>query len=80
MPKKTTERTRDGAARETAPPGAAPRDAVLPLPRPFRLHYGGELEEPRIAFRVVGPENAPLIAVLGGISAHRIVSDRKSVV
>jgi homoserine O-acetyltransferase len=69
VPKKTAERTRDGAARETAP-----RDAVLPLPRPFPLHYGDELADPRIAFRVVGPENAPLIAVLGGISAHRIVS------
>jgi homoserine O-acetyltransferase len=84
VPKKTADKSRDGAARETAPAGAAPgegisssvapRDVVLPLPQPFRLHYGDELEKARVAFRVIGPEGAPLIAVLGGISAHRIVS------
>ena len=30
----------------------------------------------RIAYRVVGPEEAPVIAVLGGISAHRMCAVR----
>jgi len=56
--------------------GAEPsvREAVLPLPRPWRLHHGDELADAHIAFRLVGPEEAPVIAVLGGISAHRVVS------
>lgn len=43
---------------------------VLPLPEPFRLESGQELPGGRIAWQCVGPENAPLIVVLGGISAH----------
>jgi homoserine O-acetyltransferase/O-succinyltransferase len=55
--------------------GALPvNDAVLPLPHPWRLHHGDELEHARVAFRLTGPEGAPVIAVLGGISAHRKVS------
>ncbi len=55
-------------------PGNAPvRDAVLELPRPWRLHYGDELARAHIAYRLIGPEGAPVIAVLGGISAHRVV-------
>src|SRR6266404_2121647 len=41
---------------------------------PFRLHYGDALPDAKVAFRLVGPEDAPVIAVLGGISAHRIVA------
>jgi homoserine O-acetyltransferase/O-succinyltransferase len=66
-----------GAGREAAAralEGAPARDEVLSLPKPFRLHHGGELHDAHIAFRVVGPKDAPLVAVLGGISAHRIVS------
>jgi len=50
-------------------------DETLTLPAGFALHYGDLLPEPKVAFRLTGPENAPLIVVLGGISAHRIVSD-----
>jgi homoserine O-acetyltransferase len=49
-------------------------DDTLRLPVPFTLHYGDALPDPRVAFRLAGPEGAPVIAVLGGISAHRIVS------
>jgi len=49
------------------------RDFTLPLPSPWRLHYGDELANARIGFRVTGPEDAPVVAVMGGISAHRIV-------
>jgi homoserine O-acetyltransferase/O-succinyltransferase len=50
-----------------------PREGVVQLPNPWRMHYGDELANPCVAFRIVGPEDAPVIAVLGGISAHRIV-------
>ena len=50
------------------------RDEVLALPAPWRLHYGDELADARIAFRLVGPADAPVVAVLGGISAHRVVN------
>lgn len=52
--------------------GAAPiRDSCIDLPAPWRLHYGDALPDPRVAFRLVGPAEAPVVAVLGGISAHR---------
>lgn len=52
--------------------GSAPDiDHVLNLPEPWRLHYGDLLRQPRVAFRMVGPKDAPVVAVLGGISAHR---------
>ena len=53
--------------RETAPD----IDDVLNLPEPWQLHYGDLLRDPRVAFRMVGPVGAPVVAVLGGISAHR---------
>ncbi|HUE09673.1 MAG TPA: homoserine O-succinyltransferase [Steroidobacteraceae bacterium] len=56
------------------PTGEPPlQDAVLELPSPWRLHHGDELADARIAFRLIGPKDAPVVAVLGGISAHRIV-------
>jgi len=51
-----------------------PIDQTLTLPVPFKLHYGDVLPDAKIAYRLIGPENAPVIAVLGGISAHRIVA------
>jgi homoserine O-acetyltransferase len=57
---------------------AAPAvDAVLDLPAPWRTHYGDALPEPRVAFRLVGPRGAPVVAVLGGISAHRTLVGRE---
>ena len=50
------------------------QEEILALPAPWGLHYGDELPDAHIAFRLVGPAQAPLVAVLGGISAHRIVS------
>ena len=51
-------------------------DQTLRLPQPFTLHYGDVLPDAKVAFRLVGPDDAPVIAVLGGISAHRIVGGR----
>jgi homoserine O-acetyltransferase len=48
-------------------------DDVLQLPEPWRLHHGDLLREPRVAFRLVGPQDAPVVAVVGGISAHRFL-------
>jgi homoserine O-acetyltransferase/O-succinyltransferase len=53
---------------------AIERDETLRLPPPFKLHYGDVLPDARVAFRLVGPGAAPVIAVLGGISAHRNVA------
>ncbi len=48
-------------------------DDTLTLPAPWRLHYGDHLQAPCIAYRLLGPKDAPVVAVLGGISAHRVV-------
>jgi homoserine O-acetyltransferase len=48
-------------------------DETLSL-RPFDLHYGDSLPDARIAFRLAGNPSGPVVAVLGGISAHRVVS------
>ncbi len=50
-------------------------DETIRLPQPCRLHYGDVLADAKVAFRLVGREDAPVIAVLGGISAHRVVGD-----
>jgi homoserine O-acetyltransferase/O-succinyltransferase len=42
--------------------------------KPFALHHGDSLPEPKIAFRLIGNQQGPVIAVLGGISAHRIIA------
>jgi homoserine O-acetyltransferase/O-succinyltransferase len=50
-----------------------PIDETLRL-KPFALHYKDALADAKIAFRLVGNEAGPVVAVLGGISAHRIVA------
>ena len=45
------------------------------LPFGWALHYGDSLPDARIAFRLVGAAGRPVVAVLGGISAHRIVEN-----
>lgn len=44
---------------------------IAPLPRNLPLEHGGSLESGHVAFEVQGPEGAPVVVVLGGISAHR---------
>jgi homoserine O-acetyltransferase len=41
---------------------------------PFELHYGDPFPDARMSFRLVGNETGPVVAVLGGISAHRVVT------
>ena len=40
----------------------------------FRLHHGDVLQDAHLAYRLVGPVGAPVVAVMGGISSHRFVS------
>lgn len=47
------------------------REGILEVPGTLTLHHGGRLEGLRIAWRLVGPANAPVVCALGGISAHR---------
>ena len=48
-------------------------DDVLHLPKGLELSLGGRLPAVDLAWRMTGPAGAPVIAVLGGISAHRRV-------
>ncbi|WP_129779953.1 homoserine O-succinyltransferase MetX [Peristeroidobacter soli] len=50
-------------------------EGVLELDQPLPLHFGGELKDVRVAWRLVGNPAAPVIAALGGISAGRAVVD-----
>ena len=71
------------AASSPTPPEAPPvleapvpetyewRDEVLALPGTLDLHFGGRLESVEVAWRLAGARGAPVVAVLGGISAGR---------
>ena len=56
-------------------PAADPvvREGVLEIPGEMTLHHGGRLSGVCLAWRMVGPANAPVICALGGISASRRV-------
>ncbi len=43
---------------------------MLALPDPFRLESGEVLDRAQLAWQCAGPTHAPLVIVLGGISAH----------
>src|SRR5262245_56280633 len=47
------------------------RDGILEIPGEVSLYHGGKLPGMRVAWRMVGPANAPIVCALGGISAHR---------
>ena len=63
-----------GTAASAASPCGTVLDSVLTLPTPWVLHHGDTLDDPRVAYRLIGPPGAPVIAVLGGISAHRLLT------
>lgn len=48
-------------------------DGFVDLPSPWRMHHGATLEGVRVAYRIEGQTGAPIVAALGGISAHRFV-------
>jgi homoserine O-acetyltransferase len=49
------------------------QEGILELPGSLMLHHHGRLEDVRIAWRLTGPQEAPVVCALGGISAHRRV-------
>jgi homoserine O-acetyltransferase len=51
------------------------KDGTLALSGSFKLHYGDPLPQAKVAYRCVGPLDGPVVVVLGGISAHRVISD-----
>lgn len=65
------------AARLATPavPVTPVREGILQLDQPLPLHLGGRLDGVRVAWRVTGNPDGPLVAALGGISAGRAVAD-----
>ncbi|MEP6940964.1 MAG: alpha/beta fold hydrolase [Rudaea sp.] len=53
------------------------REGVMALPESFLLESGATLANAKLAWRCSGPADAPLIVVLGGISAHRRPCDEE---
>lgn len=49
------------------------REGVLSLGGALRLHFGGQLENVQVAWRLAG-KRGPIVAALGGISAGRYVT------
>src|SRR6185312_9941027 len=49
------------------------REGILEVPGEIALRHGGRLSGIRIAWRLAGPANAPVVCALGGISANRRV-------
>jgi len=60
-----------------AEPAGAPAcvDVSVLLPGDFRLASGGTLSRPEIGLRLFGPDDAPSVAIAGGISAGRAIAD-----
>jgi len=55
---------------QSAQPACQWTRGVLALPDPFRIECGESLADAKLAWQCVGPAHAPLVIVLGGISAH----------
>ena len=49
-------------------------EGFAPVPDDLLLEHGGRVVEGRIAYRLAGVPGAPVVGVLGGISADRIVA------
>ena len=49
------------------------REGILGIAGEVPLHHGGQLSDIRIAWRLAGPQTAPIVCALGGISANRRV-------
>jgi len=55
--------------------GTVVEQGIWHWPGPMALHHGASLPQPRIGWRLEGAADAPVVAALGGISAHRRVFD-----
>jgi homoserine O-acetyltransferase/O-succinyltransferase len=54
-------------------PEVVVRDGILDVPGEVSLYHGGRLTGIQVAWRLIGPANAPVVCALGGISANRRV-------
>jgi homoserine O-acetyltransferase len=59
------------AVAQAAAPAVQWLEGELVLPQSFVLESGATLNDAKLAWACVGPADAPVIVVLGGISAHR---------
>lgn len=64
-------------ASDTAGASSEPgtKDGLLERPGQWTLHHGGSLADVRIAWRLVGPPQAPVVCALGGIWCDRHLFD-----
>lgn len=60
-------------AGDPAQPGSL-NQGVLEIAEPMPLHFGGTLERVRCAWQIIGPNDAPVVLALGGISGGRHVA------
>lgn len=56
------------------PDQTAGRDVHAPIPADFRLESGQRLTATEVVGRLLGPDNAPLVVVAGGISSGRFAA------
>ncbi len=77
MPSETQSLTGRGADASSAAcaTDAVVREGVLAVDGPFKLHHGAALPSLDIAWRCEGDPNRPVVVALGGISAHRVVTE-----
>lgn len=53
---------------------ATAQEGILTLDEDLELYFGGSLSRPKVAWRLAGTSDAPIVAALGGISAGRNVT------
>lgn len=58
-----------------SPPGTALQEGVLEISDTWVLHHRGELPSARIAWRLTGPSESPLVCAMGGIWCDRRLFD-----
>lgn len=58
--------------------GVAVEQGIWHWPGSLSLHHGGSLPQARVGWRLEGAPGAPIVAALGGISAHRRVFDAQA--
>jgi homoserine O-acetyltransferase len=54
---------------------AALTEGVLEVPEEWRLHHGGRLTGGRLAWRLTGPADAPVVCAMGGVWCDRRLFD-----
>lgn len=56
-------------------PDSSVTEGILEIPGPWVLHHRGQLPGARIAWRLTGPTDAPLVCAMGGIWCDRRLFD-----